>query len=57
MSHYLPVEEIEKELREAAEEFRRASKELEQEQDRLESDMVQALEQQKIDELKKRLAI
>lgn len=57
MSHYLPVEEIEKELREAAEEFQRASKELEQEQDLLESDMVQALERQKIDELKKRLSV
>lgn len=55
MAHYLPVDEIERELQEAVEEFQHASKELKKEEDQLEADLVRSLEEQKIDELKKRL--
>ena len=55
MSHYLPVDKIERELQKAVEEFQRASKELKKEEDQLEADLVRSLEEQKIDELKKKL--
>lgn len=57
MSHYLPVEEITKELEKAVEEFERASAELKQEQDQLEKDMAAALEDQKRETIKKKLSI
>ena len=60
MSHFLPIEEIKKiedELWSAVTEFSVTSKQLEQEEAELEKDMTQALEKQKIDELKKKLAL
>ncbi len=57
MSHYLPVDKIERELQKAVEEFQIASKEITREEEQLEADMVQALEQQKMEALKKKLAV
>ena len=45
MAHYLPVDEIEKELQGAVEEFLAASKELKTEENQLEADLVQALKE------------
>ena len=57
MSHYLPVDEITKELEKAVEEFECASQELKREQGVLEADMIQALEQQKMEAIKKKLSV
>ena len=57
MSHYLPVEEITQELQKAVEEFLRASAELKKEQEQLEKDMAVALEEQKMDAIKKKLSV
>lgn len=55
MPHYLPVEEIEEDLQSAVEEFEAGSKELQKEEEQLEMDMIQALEKQKMDEVRKKL--
>lgn len=57
MSHYLPVDEITKELEKAVKEFERATSELKKEEDQLQADMVQALEEQKMEAIKKKLAV
>jgi|GEM_PF-4862015 len=57
MSHYLPVDEIHQELKQAVEEFWRAEAELKKEWQQLEADMVQALEQKKVDAIKKKLSV
>ncbi len=57
MSHYLPVDEITKELEKAVEEFERATSELKKEEDQLQADMVQALEEQKIEAIRKKLSV
>ena len=57
MSHYLPVDEITKELEKAVEEFERATSELKKEEDQLQADMVQAIEEQKIEAIRKKLSV
>lgn len=57
MAHYLPVDKIERELQNAVEQFQTASKEITREEEQLEADMVQALERQKMESLKKKLAL
>ena len=57
MSHYLPVDEITKELEKAVEEFERATSELKKEEDQLQVDMLQALEEQKIEAIRKKLSV
>ncbi len=57
MSHYLPVDKIAEDLRKAVREFEYASRELKKEQDQLETDMMQALEKQKMGAIKKRLTV
>ncbi len=58
MSHsLLPVDEIQKNLQSAVEEFLIASREIEKEQNKLEGDISQEIDRQKSYVLKKRLGI
>ncbi len=55
MSHYLPVDEIQKEIQSAIDDFLVSYEQLEHEKNILETDMTQALEQKRIEALKKKL--
>ncbi len=57
MSHYLPVEEIKKNLRTAVEEFESALQELQEKEDQLEAELGEVLEIQRIDDTKKKLSV
>lgn len=55
MSHFLPVEEIQKDLQSAVDQFRADSEKLKGEEERLEKEILEELEKKKIDTLKKKL--
>lgn len=55
MSHYLPLGEMEQELREALAEFQVATQDIEEETQALEQELVRALEEEKVKAIKKKL--
>lgn len=57
MSHYFPVDEIEAELRAAADEFDSSIQAIQIEEEKLEQEFLGVLEEQKIETLKKKLSI
>lgn len=55
MSHSLPVDEIQSELKRAVDEFLVTSREIRKEEDALETQLIQALERKKIEAIHKTL--
>jgi len=55
MSHFLPVDEIQSDLQNAVDEFFIASQEIRKEEDVLEKQLLQTLEQKKIEAIRKTL--